>query len=151
MTIEEKYSKLKAKYNLPDFRELNNAFEISLIEKDEFFLREIRRKIADKIGFFSAIMAGAISPECSPGAVIEFGNIDDDDAKKAFDVYKKLMYWERCSAQNAAICDEKKDAEFIRELNEAWKTLKNDVAEILEKLKEAWKKKTAKENGAYLL
>ena len=149
--IEEKYNRLKAKYNLPDFREINNAFEISLIEKDEFLLREIRRKLADKIAFFAGIMGGSVSPDSVPGALIEFGNIDDEDAKKVFDIYKKLMYWERYSAQNSALGDDKKDAEFIRAFYEAWKTLRNEIAEILGELKESWKKKAKKEDGEYLL
>jgi len=149
--IEEKYSKLKAKYNLPDFKEINDFFEISTIEKDDFLLREIRRKIADKVSLFAGILGGVVSTEPTPASMIEFGNIEESDAKRAFEIYKKLMYWERYSAEIGAIGDEKNDAKFIKEFYEEWKTLRNDVAELIGKLKEAWKKGTKGMEEGYFL
>ena len=52
MKIKEEYEKLKEKHNLPDFKEINNEFEITTIEKEEFLLREIRRKIYEKIELY---------------------------------------------------------------------------------------------------
>ncbi len=53
INIKEEYEKLKHK--LPEFNRLNEEFEISRVEseyKKEFLLRDIRRKINDKLIFF---------------------------------------------------------------------------------------------------
>ncbi len=138
--IKETYSKLKTKYSLPPFDELNNEFEISLIEKDDFLLREIRRKITDKLGNVCGPLEGAVGGETHPMAVIEFGNISDSEIKKSMEIYKKLMYLIRQSQEVGILADEKKDAEFIKEFFKQWPLLKADIAKIFSKLKESWKK-----------
>lgn len=143
------YDKIKEKYDLPDFEELNKEFEISSIETEEFLLREIRRKMNEKICFFSDIIAGVVNTESSTTAMIEFGNLMDDDVKEAFNLYKKLMYWERSSSEAAILGQDEKDAAFIRELHSEWKELKKQVADLITKMKESWKKKTTEKEEAY--
>jgi len=96
-------------------------------------------------------LGGVVSTEPTPASMIEFGNIEESDAKRAFEIYKKLMYWERYSAEIGAIGDEKNDAKFIKEFYGEWKTLRNDVAELIGKLKEAWKKGTKGMEEGYFL
>ena len=138
--IKDTYSKLKPKYSLPAFEELNNEFEISLIEKEDFLLREIRRKIVDKLSNICGPLEGAVSGEPHPISVIEFGNINDSEVKKSIDIYKKLMYFIRYGQETGILADEKKDAEFIKSFFEQWKPIKADVIRIFSKLKESWKK-----------
>ena len=48
MEIKKKYEELAKKYNIPSFDEINNEFEIALIDEESIILREIRRKITEK-------------------------------------------------------------------------------------------------------
>jgi len=140
MMIKDTYSKLKTKYSLPAFDDLNNEFELSLIEKDDFLLREIKRKIVDKLSNICGPLEGAVSGDAHPISVLEFGNISDSDEKKSIEIYKKLMYFIRYAQEVGILADEKKDAEFIKSFFEQWKTIKADVIRIFSKLKESWKK-----------
>ena len=148
--IQEKYNKLKSKYRLPDFSEINNEFEISTIEQEDFLLREIRREIAERISFFADLIGGILNPEAS-ASIMEFGVLGDDDSKQAIELYKKLMYWVRYSAETSVFADDKKDAEFIKSIFEEWKSLKKEVAAMISKMKESWRQKPKKEEDEYLL
>ncbi len=139
--ISEKYSKLKTKYGLPSFEELNNEFEISIIEKDDFLLREIRRKLIDKAMHIAEILGSALGGEAPANAMIEFGKLTEAEMKKSIELYKKLMYLERLSVETAIIADEKKDAEFIKIFYDEWKSLKPQILKVLSRLKEGWKEK----------
>lgn len=146
--IKDTYSKLKTKYGLPAFDDLNNEFEISLIEKDDFLLREIRRKIVDKLGNICGPLEGAVSGDAHPISVVEFSNINDSEIKKSIEIYKKLTYFIRYAQEVGFICDEKKDAEFIKTFFEDWKPIKADVVKIFSKLKESWKKEVEEKDDS---
>jgi hypothetical protein len=137
---KELYNKLKIKYKLPEYDELNNEFELSAIEKDDFLLREIGRKIIDKLGNICGTLEGAVSGEAHPIAVIEFGNINESDMKKTMEIYKKLMYHIRHGQEVGVLCDDKKEAEFIKDFFKGWPSLKADIVKIFSKLKDSWKK-----------
>ena len=147
--IEESYERLRKEHKLPEFDSLNNEFEISIIDSEEFLVREIRRKITEKICFFTDIIGGVINTESSASAMLELGNITEEDIKKGFSVYRKLMYWERYSAELSALSDDNKEAEFIRKFYEEWIVLKMDIATTISKIKETWKMSDEKKSEAY--
>lgn len=48
--VKEAYDKLRKQFNdLPEFNLLNNEFEISSIEKEDFLLRQIRRRTTERV------------------------------------------------------------------------------------------------------
>ncbi len=149
--IEQSYKHLIEEHKLPDFDALDKEFEISLIDNEEFIIREIRRKMTEKICFFADIIGGVVNTESSASAMLEFGNITEEDIKKGFNVYRKLMYWERYSAEVSAYSDDGKDAEFISKFYEEWIVLKKDIASTVAKIKETWKMDSEKEGEAYFL
>ena len=56
MSVKETYQKLSKKYQLPPFAEIDTAFEISTIEYEEFLLREVRRKMVEKLDSFIKVL-----------------------------------------------------------------------------------------------
>ena len=58
------YEKLQKKHDLPSLEELDSIFELD--KESEFILREIRRKITDRIDSFISILDGQVQLE--PGA-----------------------------------------------------------------------------------
>ena len=60
INLKEEYQKIKHK--LPKFEEINEDFEIEFIKEKNFLLRQIRRRMSEKIIFFCRIIEGLVYP-----------------------------------------------------------------------------------------
>lgn len=150
--IEEQYGKLKKKYNLPEFEELDNEFEISSIENEKFLLREIINKIVDRTDFFSRFFEDLLQPDPSLLRSMHEANIFNDEERKViYSLYKKLMVIIRQSVEVSLNRSEKEEANFIKKTFDGWKGLKTSISKIVDKIKNSWKKETySKEELGYL-
>jgi hypothetical protein len=137
-SIDKQYGVLAKKYRLPEFSAVDSIFEISSIEKHAFPLREIRRKISDKLDHYVKILEGLINPETTIGGMHECKYFDDDEKKKIFDLYRKLMAKMRESDIISLSQNEKDEAGFISEIVGEWPALQKELAGILAKLKSCW-------------
>jgi len=147
--IEKAYNKLKERYSLPDFEALNKEFEISTIENEDFLLREIRKKIADKINTMCGFFEGLLSPD-NIAAIYEYKAFDDNERKKVFELYKKLKVLEKLSLELSLNPYEEKHAEFINDFFNSWEKIKDEIITIIRKIKAFWEKKsTKKDNEEY--
>ena len=151
--IKEGYGKLK--YKLPDFESLDKEFEVSFIDykikDDRFLLTSIRRKVNEKVIFYCRIIEGLLYPH-QPNIItmIELNNFNEEEKKKIYALYKKLMGLERESLKLDVINDDKKSAEFINHVFAEWKNYSNEMKWITEKMKESWDKKDKEEEGSYM-
>ena len=94
VNVKEEYNKLK--YKLPKFEELNNDFEIDFIKEKIFLIRQVRRKINEKVIFFCRIIEGLLYPTQQHIInVTEIKNFSDEKKKEIEKIYKKLMVYER--------------------------------------------------------
>lgn len=51
--LKDNYSNLQKKYRLPDFDEMNSAFDIGRIKRDSgLLMRDIRRTMSEKISYY---------------------------------------------------------------------------------------------------
>lgn len=141
--MEEEYNKLKEKYNLPNFKELDNEFEISTIDSEHFILRCIIDKIIDRIDYFSCILEHILQPESSSfKSIQESGFFDDLEKKEIYNLFKKLIILNRESSKISLNRDEKQEAEFIINSFNQWMEIKQDLLKNIEKLKNSWEKDT---------
>ena len=149
--IEEQYDKFK-KYGLPSFKDLNNEFEISSIENENFLLREIINKIVDRTDFFSRLFEDLLQPDPSLLRSMQEAKIFNEEERKViYDLYKKLMVINRKSVEISLNRDEKEEANFIKKSFDEWKELKTSTSQIVDKIKDSWKKETySKEKLSYL-
>ena len=88
--IKDEYNKLKHK--LPKFEDLDEEFEISNsnIKEKSFLLRNLRRRINDKVIFYCRIIEGLIYP--SQGNIVsmyELKSFADDEKNLMSELYKK--------------------------------------------------------------
>jgi hypothetical protein len=151
MSIKEKYQKIEKTLKLPSFDSLNNDFEISLIEEEDFFLREIRRKMTERIEAYVKLVEPVLQPEAIVCDMHECKELSEDEKSKIFEVYKKLMFLHRYSAEISIDEDDKKTSLFINEVMKDWPAVKKQLAAILKKLKESWLADTElKEDLAYM-
>jgi len=146
--IKKTYNKLKEKYSLPDFDELNNEFELSTIECEEFLLRKIRKKIADKINAMCEFLEGLLSPDTTMANLYECKAFDDDERKKIFELYKRLKVLEKLALELSLNHDDEKDAKFIKDVFSLWNKVKTEMITFIKKIKDFWEKESTTEYKA---
>jgi len=145
--IRKKYEELKKKYSLPDFEELNKEFEISTIEHEDFLLREIRKKIADKINTMCEFFEDLLSPDNTMANLYEYKAFDDDERKKIFKLYKRVKVLEKLSLELSLNSDEANESEFINNFFNSWNKIKSEIITIIRKIKVFWEKESAKKDS----
>src|SRR3989338_4563975 len=90
--IEKQYSELKKKFKLPEFKEIDNEFELSDLEETNFLLRAIMRRISEKLDFYSTVLEEVLQPDASNlYAMHETRYFDDEEKNSMYDLYKRLM------------------------------------------------------------
>lgn len=149
--IKKNYELLKKKYNLPDFDRLNNEFEISLIEHEEFLLRDIVKKITEKVEIYAKLAESWLQPDTnSIAAMHECKFIEEIEKEKIYDIFKRLMVLDRESIK-ASLGDEKEEAEFVKLSFEEWIKVKQDLRPIVAKIRTTWDKDSdVREDLGYL-
>ena len=151
--IEKQYNELKKKLKLPEFRELDSEFEISDLEETNFLLRAIIRRIAEKLDFYSTMLEEVLQPDTSNlYAMHETKFFDEDEKKQMYELYTKLMNFNRQSIEVSLEQNEKNEADFITNLLNEWKVLKQELLRFVKKMRASWKTEEAdiKEDLGYL-
>jgi hypothetical protein len=136
--MKDAYKKLQATYKLPGYTELDNAFEISQIEGEGFLLRNIIKKILERVELYSKILEDLYHAESNIAAMYECNVFDSDEKKNIFRIYKRLLYYHRYAVELDLNYDEKTTAAYINEFWNEWQKLKVDLARIMAQLKTSW-------------
>jgi len=139
------YDLLKKKYSLPDFSLLDSEFEISAIESDAFVLKNVCKKIGEKIERVISVIEKLIQPaaECYAD-FYEYKFFRNAERDALFVLFKELMHTHREILELELIEDEKAYAEFIKRVFVDWKEMKKSLLPVFSKLKSVWKE-TAEE------
>ena len=150
--IEKQYSELKKKYKLPDFKDIDFELEISDLEETNFLIRAIVRRIAEKLDFYTTILEEILQPDTSNlYAMHETRFFDEEEKKQMYDLYSKLMSFNRQSIEISLVHNEKDDAYFINNFLNEWKELKKELLGFASKMKDSWKKEAdIKDDLGYL-
>jgi hypothetical protein len=141
MEIKKEYEKLMKKYNLPEFSKIENELELSSIEKPFFLIRQIRRRLTEKLIFFAKILDGILYP--NSGSLVsmhESKAFSDEEKNRMLDLYKKIMVFERKLAKLDVCPDDKKEAESINLVLNNMGDIKSEIMKIAEKIEFCWKK-----------
>ena len=151
--IEKQYNELKKKLNLPEFREIDFEFEISDLEETSFLLRAIIRRIAEKLDFYSTMIEEVLQPDASNlYAMHEIRYFDENEKKQMYELYIKLMNFNRQSIELSLERNEKDEADFINNFLHDWKGIKNELLKFVKKMRDSWRTEEAdiKEDLGYL-
>lgn len=141
--IKATYEKYMKKYNLPSYNDVNNELEISTIEEEDFLLRQIRKKIAERIETITMSISSILQPSAeSLTDMHECKFFGDKDKKKMIEIYKKLMIINRMALEADISHDDKTEASVINEFFKTWAEMKKDVVHFLAKMKACWEKET---------
>ncbi len=138
------YEQLRQKYDLPELEILSFEFEID--KESEFILREVRRKINERIEAYCDVLSGILQPDASNIIQMhEVAYFDEKEKNKVFKYYRKLMKISRESLEIGLEANEHREAMFINSIFNEWKSIKEQMIEIIKILKESWEKDSQNE------
>ena len=149
---EKKYNELKKKFTLPEFREIDSEFELSDLEETNFLLREIIRRIAEKLDFYSTMLEEILQPDASNlYAMHETRVFDENKKNQMYNLYRRLMDFNRQSIEVSLEHNERDEVEFINNVFQEWKSLKYELLRFVKEMRASWKTETdVKEDLGYL-
>ncbi len=152
-SLKKQYEKLRKKYSLPSFQELNKDFEIERLQEKETELlsREIRRAIVEKNTLYLKFVEMFMNPSQAPMFFLALvKTLDATERKLLNELYLELGKFEIRSIALDNEYDEKKDAEFIKKFCKEWQDIKRRFGKIMKAIEEAWERKSEKGEKGYL-
>jgi len=138
MRVHKEYPKLMKKHGLPQWKALDNIFEISHLDKSPHLLRDIRRRITEKIEHYVKILEGIMNPETTISGLHECKYFNEEEKKNLFDLYRKLMVHMRQADMLTVLLDDREEASFIASIYKEWPSLQKELRSTLEKLRGCW-------------
>jgi len=138
--VKKEYQKLKEKYKLPSYADLDRAFDISSIEPDGKLLREIKKNVKEAFDKVLSFLGGMLQPESGDVvAFYEYKCFSDDDRTKSFKLLHRLLVISRKHTETVFAQDDVKDADFINEAYHEWEAIRKELVPYTQKLQEYWK------------
>lgn len=141
-SAEELYLSCKQKYGLPNYDELNFEFEICTIEADEqFFLRNVIKKINERLNFFQNIFAEVLNPDMGSLSTFHESKFFDDLTKeKLFRTFHSIMLSQRKLLQAEVCLTDECCSKIIKEVWQDYFLLKKQTQNLAKELRETWEK-----------
>ena len=146
------YDVLKKKYGLPDFQALDADFEISSIESDSWVLKNVGKKILERLELVIDVVERILQPDTNSYAnMYECKFFTGAEKDALFALFKHIMHCYRALFELDLLNDEKAHAQFIKEFFVEWQQIKKSLLPFTSKLKSVWKETTQdKEKLEYL-
>ena len=135
--LRKDYNKLKEKYGLPEFSELNELFEVEEIEscETEFLIRKIRRVISDKIAGYLKFVETILNPSNAPMFFFKMiKKLDSDDKNVLTNIYEELGGFEIEIIKLDLSYSEIGEAEFIKKISNKFNIIRKQLSKIIDKL-----------------
>lgn len=135
--LKKEFSILAKKHKIPEFKKLNEDFEIDKIErKSDCMLRSIRKAMMDKIinsiGFFDMLL----NPGNAPRMYLNFiKNMTQEDKERIDVLYTKLSELSLISLELEIEYDEDGEAKLINKTFQEWTKIKPEFSKILAKIR----------------
>ncbi len=139
--LKKEYEILRKKYNLPDFKDLNEDFHIEKIAEfeTEILIREVRKFMGDKMLNYMRFIENLLNPVNVPMFIFSIIKLLDTEEKKGLsEIYKEFMKKEIQFIELDLEFDEKKEAEFIKNAYGFWQRIKKDMLKIIDKINKKW-------------
>ena len=136
---------------MPDFKKLDAFFDISDMECKEFLLKNIKKRISEKIAGYCELIDSIFQPDATLASMHESKFISEKERNAATDIYTSFMKLSRRSNELSVEDVEAENAGFIKEAFDVYSRNKDKLKELLSFLRESWAKKDEiKEEIEYL-
>ena len=135
--IRKEYDGFRKEYDLPEFTKLNEVFDIEeLVEGEtEFLLRKIRKIISEKIAGYLRFFEIILNPSNAPIFFFKIiKKLDSKDKENLNRIYEKFGNLEIEMVRLDLEYNEKKEAEFIKNIFKFFSDIKADVLNIIDKM-----------------
>ncbi len=139
-TAKQLYKEFKKKFQLPPFNQIDDAFEISLIDPEKFFLREIVRTIRDELDSYFKILDTVLQPDTKLGEMREANAFNEVAKQKIYDLYKRLRYHYRSADEVLINGSEDICAKFITSFFSQFPAIRKEMQGIIHEMKNVWQK-----------
>lgn len=151
--MKDIYKKLKQNHNLPEYDKFIKDFNETDLEDSIHPLSDIRKKMCDKIEYFSAIISSHIEPDNNYIDMYETRFINEKDRDILIQTHKKMMFFIRW--QNILNITYNQDEEilFINNMFNFWQDIKPILNNHFNHLIDIWKNNKhikSKVNESYL-
>ncbi len=145
--IEKEYNKLSKKYKLPKFNGIDAEFEISSLDNAKFLLKNILRKISEKLEFYIEVIGSLVHPDGSSiSSMYEIRFFSEDEKNGMYMMFKELMKIDRNIVEIILRNDEKELADFLNKFFSDWINIKKELLKYIEKMKDSWEKQSTIED-----
>lgn len=151
--LKKEYEKLKDRYNLPSFVEINEDFEIEKLQEREtdLLIREVRRIMVEKNSAYLRFIEMFLNPGNAPMFFFSLvKNMDHVDKKTLEELYGELGKFEILSLKLDNEYNEEKEAEFIKKFYKDWQEIKKKFGRLLKAVDDSWEKKSERKEKGYL-
>ena len=150
--LKKDYEKLKSKYGLPSFKELNEEFDIEKAaeHETECLIREVRKLVMEKVIAYFRFIEMLLNPSNAPlffFALVK--GLTASDKRILDKLYDKLGHFEIEVIALDCNYNEKEEVEFIKKVLAEWKDIKEDMISLVEVLKHNWGQKSKKDERGY--
>ncbi|MBS3082247.1 hypothetical protein J4416_04975 [Candidatus Pacearchaeota archaeon] len=139
--LKNNYNLLQKKHSLPEFDEMNSAFEIGKIKKDSgVLLKDIRRIIVDKFAYYLKLIETMVNPsQAPPMFMMLLKDITPEDKKIIDSVFSSFMEVELISYKLDVVSNDNNEVEFILKAFGVWNEKRSELLKILDVLERNWK------------
>ncbi len=135
------YAELKKKHQLPDFAILDKEFEISTIDKPMFLLRNIRRRIGERLEDITRLLDPLLQPDANCfSSLFEYRCFTDSERKELMKHFQTIMALYRASIAAEFARDEAEDAAFISKAAIDFPIARQALKPLMQKLVDSWPK-----------
>ena len=141
--IEKEYDKVCKKFKLPKFKDIDSEFEISNLENAKFLIRNVLRRIEEKLEFYIEVIGNLVHPDASNlSSMYEVRYFSEDEKNHMYMLFKKLMKANRNIIELILGNDEKNQSIFLNSFFNEWLDLKKELMIHINKLKDSWEKES---------
>jgi hypothetical protein len=140
--IEYHYKECQTRFHLPAFAILDKEFEVSTIEKPAFLLRNIRRKISERIDHVIQLLDPLIQPDPNSFMhVQEYRALNDSERHELISNFQELNALFLACIEAELAADEAQDAAVISKATESWPKLREALRPFIQKVASSWLKR----------
>ncbi len=151
--VKKEYLVLSEKHSLPRWKELEEEFEVSRVfyEHSELILREIRRKMNERLVSYLHLFEHFLNPSGAPLFVLNaIKNIDEKEREEVKEIYKKFSQIQFLHMSADTLYSEEKEVETIKKSFVLWNENKLKISKIINSLGKKYEVGKAKEKTGYL-
>jgi len=147
--LKKEYAKLEGKYKLPNFKQINEEFEIDKIEREsECLIRVVRKAMIEKVVNSLGFLEMLLNPMNAPRIYMSFLKSMSQEDKEIIDkLYSSLAELSLASLALEVEYSEKAEAELVKKIYSTWNSIRGDFKKLIENVRNP--KTLAKKEKSY--